>query len=43
MRINPTEKSKIPLKEKIDKAVRVIAIVVVFASTFIFFFKILFF
>jgi len=43
MRVDPVIKSKVPLQERIDKITRIIAIVVAFLSTFIFFFKILFF
>jgi len=43
MRFDPAKKTMLPLQERIDKTTRIIAIVIAFLSTFIFFFKILFF
>jgi len=48
MRTEPSEKSlqakqKLTSQERIDKITRIVAIIVAFASTFVFFFKILFF
>jgi hypothetical protein len=43
MRYDPSEKSKVPLDVRIRKTTRLIAIIVAFLSTFIFFVKILFF
>lgn len=43
MRVEPVEKNKVPLKERVDKIAKVVAIIVAFLSTFAFFFKILFF
>jgi preprotein translocase subunit SecE len=42
MRIEPVEKSNVPLQERIDRITKVVAIVVAFISTFFFFIKILF-
>jgi len=48
MRIEPSEKALqakevVPLKIKVQRITRIIALIVAFLSTFIFFFKILFF
>ena len=43
MKVEPSPKTLVPLKERIDKITRIVAIIVAFASTFVFFFKILFF
>jgi hypothetical protein len=43
MRVDPIQKNKVPLQVTINKITKVIAIVVAFLSTFVFFIKILFF
>jgi len=43
MRVDPIQKNKVPLQVRIDSITKVIAIVVAFLSTFVFFIKILFF
>lgn len=43
MKVEPNPKALVPLKEKIAKITRLVAIIVAFLSTFVFFFKILFF
>jgi preprotein translocase subunit SecE len=43
MRVDPVKKTNLPMQVRINNITRVVAIVVAFLSTFIFFIKILFF